>query len=252
MIDTLTLTLHGDVPLDLFAQAIRYFDALVEALGAEVDAEESIDWKVSHLQSGSATVQVRGLSEDFDAVERAVRAYAAVGEALQHNEPIPFSPTIQRSAQALTRLLNGHITSLSFTTDTSTHVVQSVATDENAEQQAKWLVAWGSLTGDVGAISTRPQLQFTLYDSLFDKAVGCYLNRESERLAREIWNKRVTVTGRIYRRAEDGKPVRIRDVANVQVLSPTGGDFRRVRGADPWQPGDELPEVVIRRLRDAS
>ena len=251
MIDTLTLTLHGEIPLDLFAKAVQHFDALVESIADDVSADETITWDVSHLASGSATVQVRGLSNDLDAIERAVRAYDAVGDALQRGEIIPFSPIVQRNAYALTSLLNGHITSLTLSTDTSIHVVESPASEEDEEQPAKWLVAWGTLTGEVGAISTRPRLQFTLYDSLFDKAVVCFLDNTSERLAREVWNKRVVVTGQIYRRVDDGRPVRVRNIVDVRVIDMPVGDFRRARGAIPWQPSDNLPEVTIRRLRDA-
>lgn len=251
MIDTLTLALHGDIPLDLFALAVKRFDALVDGLTDEVAGSETITWTVSRLQSGSAIIEVRALSKDPDAIERAIRAYDAVGEALKRGEPIPFSPSVVRNAHALTSLLNGHITSISFSTQEATHVVKSNVTEEDVEEPSKWLIAWGSVTGDVGAISTRPALQFTLYDTLFDKAVVCHLSRNLDSLAREIWNKRVTVTGRVYRRIDDGRPIRVRDIVDVQSLESTNQDFRRARGAVPWRSSDELPEVTIRRLRDA-
>jgi hypothetical protein len=34
------------------------------------------------------------------------------------------------------------------------------------------------------------------------------------------------------------------------ILRPPAGDYRRARGAIPWQPGDEPAEASIRRLRD--
>lgn len=251
MIDTLTLILHGQIPVGLFARAIGHFAALLDSVAAEVAGPDVIRWDIDRLNTGSAIVQVRGLSEDFEAVEQAVRAYDAIGEALHRGEPIPFSPSVQRSARALTGLLDGHIHSISFATQAATHVVQAHTTEEDAEQAQEWLVSWGTLQGEVGAISSRPRLQFTLYDSLFDKAVACYLTKDNESLAREIWRKRIAVTGRVYRRVDDDRPIRVSHVVDVRVLDAPAGDFRRARGAIPWQPGDELPEVYIRRVRDA-
>ena len=42
----------------------------------------------------------------------------------------------------------------------------------------------------------------------------------------------------------------VRRDANRLPPSPPGS-YREARGVVPWQPGDALPEVAIRRLRDA-
>ena len=42
----------------------------------------------------------------------------------------------------------------------------------------------------------------------------------------------------------------VRRDANRLPASPPGS-YRAARGVVPWQPGDELPEVAIRRLRDS-
>lgn len=253
MNDTLTLSLFGNIPLRLFTIAIRQFDLLVKELTAEAaGSEAAIQWDVSHLRSGSATIQVRGLSDDFDAVERAVRGYDAIGEALERHEPIPFSAAVQRPVYALAGLLNGHITALALTSDDKTHNVTSPVTEDEVEQPARWATSWGVLRGEVGAIAKRPSLQFTLYDSVFDRAVACYLTKENEQIAREIWGKQVAVTGFIYRRVDDGRPIRIRNIASVEQVSQASGDIRQARGALPWRHGDEFPEEIIRRWRRVS
>lgn len=251
MNDTLTLSLFGNIPLRLFTDAIRQFDLLVKELTEEAaGADAAIQWDVSHLRSGSATIQVRGLSDDFDAVERAVRGYDAIGEALKRQEPVPFSNAVQRPAYALTRLLNGQITSLALSTDVErVYTIDRRVSKEQVERSTRWLSAWGVLYGEVGAIAKRPRMQFTLYDSLFDKAVACHLTTESEQLAREIWGKRVAVTGNIVRSVDDGRPIRVNKIVNVEVEDRPPGDFRIARGVIPWQYGDELPEVTIRRWR---
>jgi phage tail tube protein FII len=39
-------------------------------------------------------------------------------------------------------------------------------------------------------------------------------------------------------------------IQSIDILRPPAGDYRRARGAIPWQPGDEPAEASIRRLRD--
>lgn len=255
MNDTLTLNLFGEnIPLKLFATAIRHFNTLVTELTAEVaGVADAIDWDISKLHAGSAIIQVRAQSDDFAAVERAVRGYDALSEALYRHDPVPFGRAIQQSAYALTRLLNGCITGIAFSIDNApVRNITSCVTAEQVEQQAQWLTSWGTICGEVGAIAKRPRLQFTLYDSLFDKAIACYLTRENEQIARSIWGKRVAVTGVVVRRADDGRPIRVRNITNVEVDDQPLGDFRRARGAIPWQHGDEFPEENIRRWRSVS
>ncbi len=258
MNDTLELQLNGSIPVGLFGTTVERFSALLNALTLEVaglDAsaskpEEIILWNIADLQHEETTiVRARGDADSLETVDRAVRAYDAVGEALRLTDPIPFSEPVQKSAYKLTAVLNGHITSLALSTDANKHLIAAPATKAQAERPNLWQVSWGTLRGEVGAITKRPNLQFTLYDSYFDRAVACFLSREDEALARSVWGKQVEVTGQIYRRIKDDRPVRVRNIVDVQPLSPSG-DFRRARGVVPWQPGDELPEVTIRRLRD--
>lgn len=255
MNDTLTLSLFGDnIPLNLFATAIRHFNTLVAELTTEVaGVATAIQWDISKLHASSAIIQVRAQSDDLDAVERAIRGYNALSEALYHHDPIPFGRALQQPAYALTKLLNGRITGLAFTIDNApVRNITSRITAEQVEQQAHWLTSWGTIRGEVGAIAKRPRLQFTLYDSLFDKAIACQLTQENEQIARSIWGKRIAVTGIVIRRADDGRPIRVRNITNIEVDDRPLGDFRRARGAIPWQHGDELPEDNIRRWRSVS
>ena len=44
--DTLTLILDGDIPLDLFAIAVTHFGGMVGALSNEVADDETIEWQI--------------------------------------------------------------------------------------------------------------------------------------------------------------------------------------------------------------
>ena len=71
--------------------------------------------------------------------------------------------------------------------------------------------ALGSIEGIVHTLQRREGLVFALYDSLLDRRVLCYLQPEQEEKMREIWGKRVRVTGSISR-----------DAPSRAVLSPYG------------------------------
>lgn len=108
---TLTLKLNGDVPLALFAQVIQHFNALVDGLTVEVTGEE-FPWEVADLHGGSAYVAVVARSDDDIQVDKVLRAYDEVGEALRRHEPIPYSPTVAHAAWSIANLVDGKIKSV--------------------------------------------------------------------------------------------------------------------------------------------
>lgn len=252
--ETLTLKLNGEIPLDLFARAVTQFSGLIGALSDEVADEEPVEWHIAHLSSGSAVIDVRPYSDDIEAVDRIVRAYDEIAEALNRREPVPFSQTVAGYAYGLTALLNGKITSLSMLTRFNQFTISQPAPDgERAENQAAaHRPSYGELRGEVGAIVRRPRVQMTVYDELFDRGIPCYLDKTWSDKVSQFWGKQIAVTGLIYRDELTDRPYKVRGVVNVHILRPSAGNFRRARGAIPWQPGDEPAEVTIRRLRDES
>src|SRR5262245_35194340 len=74
-------------------------------------------------------------------------------------------------------------------------------TSEVFTQEPRRTVEVDILTGIVRTISTRPRLRLTLDDSLFNRVVYCYLAPDQQELARTVWNKRVEITGLVYRDA---------------------------------------------------
>lgn len=47
----------------------------------------------------------------------------------------------------------------------------------------------------------------------------------------------------------DGRFDLVEELYEERLLTKDAADFRRARGVIPWEPGDELPEDAIRRLR---
>lgn len=245
---TITVVLGGDVPLDQFAKGMQYFYRLIDALTQELSGKSKIDWIIDELADGSAIATIRGYAEQEEDVERVVNAYAVVGRALEQHNVIPYSPRVANAARNLTSVLNGKITSIRFETGDSASMVTTGALD----QSRAYLAAFGAVEGRIETLRSRHRKSFTLYDSLNDLAVYCSLRADQAELVRDAWDKRVTVEGWIKREPTTGRPVEINPVENVTILPEVApGSYRRARAIAPARPGDESPEAVIRRLRDA-
>jgi hypothetical protein len=245
--DTLILTLNGEIPLAEFAKALEHFSELVGALSNEIAGSLEVEWEVVHLESGSATASVQGSSTMEGVVERIVEAYETVGRSLEIGAPIPYSDQVIEEAKAITRVLNGKIKSVSFKTDQ----FEAEVVEPSSEVEVKREYLPGTITGEVDTLSRRRGLKFMLYDHLFDKAVVCNLKENQQEIMREAWGKRVTVHGSILRDPETGRPLAAHNITKVEIHPDNlPGSYKRARGAIPWKEGMELPESVIRRLRD--
>lgn len=245
---TLTVALGGDVPLDLFAISMQRFRQLIDALTQEVSGKANIAWIVDELAGGSAIATIRGKAEQEEDVERVVKAYAAVGRALERHEVIPYSTQVADAARSLTSVLNGKITSVRFETGDEASIVTTGVPNRSQAH----LAAFGAVEGRIETLRSRRGKSFTLYDSLDDLAVYCSLRPDQGALVRDAWEKRVIVEGWIKREPTSGRPVSINPVENVTILPELSpGSYRRARAVAPAGPGDEPPEALIRQLRDA-
>ncbi len=246
--DRIGLILNGDVPLELFAEAMRYFSELIDQLSREIGKDAEIEWQIVDLDAGSASATVCGISPNFDLVERVVNAYETVGNSLELKKTIPYSSAVVKAANAITDILDGKISSLEFfTTDYSSHITESTT----AEGKVTRCRIYGSVSGLVETLSRRQTLRFVLYDNLFDRAVKCFFEEHQREMMRNVWDKKVSVTGMILRDWATGRPLEVRDIERVEIISdPLRGSFKNVRGVIPWREGDEFAEKTIRRVRD--
>lgn len=248
--DTLTFALEGDVTLGYFAIALSEFDALLNNLSKEVGGDAKIDWMVEELYAGSAIGTFHGIYEDVKIVETIVDAYEEVGDALSSGRDIPFSEAVRRNARNITSILDGRITAVRFETPARDFLISSKTLAGVKVPPMKY--GLGTVKGTIQTLSMRKKLSFTIWDSLFDKPVNCYLKEGDEERMRNAWGKPAVVSGKIGRQAETGRPIVIREVKSIHILEkPEPGSYRRARGVLPWGQGDEKPEAILRRLRDA-
>ena len=247
--DTLTFALEGDVVLEQFASAINNFNTLLNGLSNEVGGGAKVEWVIEELYSGSAVATFHGVHEDIKIVENIIDAYEDVGDYLASGKEIPFSSGVKRSAQNLTNILNGKISMIRF--ETPMRDITISGKSHAGEKAPPMKYSRGTVKGTIQTLSMRKRLYFTIWDSMFDRPVNCYLKEGQEEIMRNAWGKRAIVSGKIGRQAETGRPVVIRDVGDIRTLEdPIPGSYKRAKGVIPWVEGDELPEDTIRRLRN--
>ncbi len=248
--ETLTLALEGDVALGEFANALTNLHSLLNQLAKEVTKDTEVAWLIDELYTGSAVATFRGVNGDMSAVENVVNAYEEVGDSLQTGRDIPYSTAVKRHANDLVSVLDGGVTEIRFQTPAKDIIIVSKPLGGGQVTQLKY--AWSSVKGTIETLSRRKKLSFTLWDSLFDKPVGCYFKEGQEDTMRNAWGKHAFVSGRVGRRADTGRPVVIRDVKQIRLLEDVEpGSYMRAKGVFPWTTDSELPENIIRRLRNA-
>ncbi len=256
--DTVTLVLSGEIMLTDFTRAVSGLQRLVRSLSAEVSPGAKVRWIVDSLEAGSTIATIRGVASDGDgsaAIERIAQAYIEVGEALARHEPMSFSLKVQRQAHGLTAVLKRSVESIRFETADGDATITQEAVTAGRPAEVRALGergAYGAVEGRVQTLSNRGGLRFTLYDSLDDHAVSCYLVEGHEDVMRDAWGRRAIVEGWVSHDPVTGRPQTIRRVQAVQVLPETKhGGYRDARGAVPVESQELRPEAAIRRLRDA-
>lgn len=250
--DTLTFTVEGSLELADLTGALRLFTDFVQTLGADIAKGTPVHWHIEAVKGGSLTAVLRGeveASEASEVPERIIRGIGIVTTSLVTGEPIPYSAPVQAAAIALTRAIHGSITALHIQTDESDVTLTTPIPAE--EERGLRTHALGSIDGTVQTLQRREGYIFTLYDSLLDRPVRCFLHPDQEPLMREAWGKRVCVTGRIGRDALTGRAIDIRDIMAVQILPEVPvGTYTKALGLLASE-DHTLPEVLVRRLRDA-
>ncbi|MFN8187800.1 MAG: hypothetical protein U0R69_12085 [Gaiellales bacterium] len=253
--DTVTLALEGDVSLPAFAEAVQRFSGLVDALSRDVAGHPELRWVVSELEAGSALATARGVGEPA-AVESVADAYLEVGQALERGVEPAFAGSVRDEAFALMSVMDHEIEAIRFETAKADATVRRI--ERPAEETAPTgppaavSAAYGGVQGRVQTLTSRGGLRFTLYDTLFDRAVSCYLEEGMEDIMRDVWGRVAVVEGWVMRDRVTGRPQTVRRVRGVTVVHGATPDaYLAARGAVQPTPSSPAPEITIRRLRDA-
>ena len=241
--DTLTFEMGGRVELGQFHEGVSRFRRLVGAL----TPRQGVKWVVEDLQPGSAVITLRGESETPGQVEKIVSDYGDIGNSLETNAPLHYNLRVKQAVKRVQELADS-VEYVRFETPLVDYMFFGSDTDS---VDRKDRVSIGVVTGRVQTLSNRGSLRFSLYDTIHDKAVSCYLQPGQEEQMREAWGRRARVSGQVTRDSNSGLPKVIRQILNIEILEEiAAGSFRLAKGVIPWQSGDTLPENVIRQLRD--
>ena len=246
---TLTLALEGEITSTQFAQAMTNLDKLVRAITAEVGANRDVKWVIDDLQKSSAVATLRAVTDSPEKADQAIQVYEQVGQALSDGLPVPFSKKIDDSARALVGILGGGITSIKLETASLDRLITSAPPTLAARAISD---AYGAVEGRIQTLTNRASLRFTLYDTLHDKGVSCYLDEGQEERMRGLWGKMAVVEGLVSRSPESGRPLTIRNITSIErTPEEPEGDYTRAIGIISIPEGAPMPEEIIRRMRDA-
>lgn len=257
---TVTLKMHGTVTLGAFATAVENLCKLVSELSAEAKAP-GMQWDITALEAGSAEMTAcADLADDFteDQADFVVASYIKIGRELaEHRQLSEYRARIRKPALALGEIAKLGVEEVVFETSEADAIVRAepieVATQALTGTIAFPVATHGTVTGRVQALSNRGGLRFTLYESVNDRAVSCYLSRGDEDVMIDIWGKLATVEGTVSRDPATGRAIAVRQVRDVETHDECTPDaYKAARGAVVPMPGTDLPEDVIRRLRDAN
>lgn len=247
----MTLALEGEVTLTDFSKAIREFEGLLKDLSNEVAAKAKIEWIIENLESSSAIVTARGIGRESDRIERVVSAFESIGASLERGNDIDYSPKIKKRIDSLIDVIDEKITAIRFETDPE-HSWTVGGKDKDSGSPISIIYTYGSIQGLVESMSKRKKLIFKLWDNLFDQAVTCYISEEYKNKMRDVWDKRVIVSGTIGRKSDSGMPVIVKNIADIEIVPEVSkGTYKRAKGVFANVHNDELPEITLRKLRDA-
>ena len=207
--DTITLALDGDVSLDDFAKAMQNFMRLANALTRTAGDRKSVEWVVDQLDRSSAVVTVRGESRSVSAVEHIAEAYLTVGRSLSEGNRIPFPKKVREPAERLAELLDDRLPSIRFETLEAEVSIRSERNTTGTDRVSEFIHGVGAVEGMVQALSSRRGLRFTLYDTINDKAISCYLDEGRESIMRDAWGRRALVEGLVTRDPDSGRAVSV-------------------------------------------
>lgn len=248
--ETLTFHLDGEVSLMQFRRAVEAFSEIVSRLTHDVAKDDGVRWIIESLDGGSARETVRGISHrNVASVHKVVAAFEDVATHMQRGDAsVGRTKAVQRSADEFLRMLDEGLLGVRFETEERDFTVARPA--DGARFSVPVVTSLGAVDGKIQTVSDRGSLRFTLYDTMNDRAISCYLRKGDEDRLRGLWGHRAIVEGRLSRDGSTGRPLTIRDITDIVPMPDVDTDWRAGIGAVPTGPNGLSAEDAIRRVRD--
>ncbi len=256
---TVTLKLQGVVTVAALSRALQSFTALIRELSADAGAR-GMAWDVTGLEAGSAQATAcADLADRFteQQADLVAHAYLDVGRELAQGRDLhQYRARVRKPAFALAAAIGADVDAVVFETPEGDALAARESGVESPDVEGDVLAfptaSLGAVTGRVQSLSRHGGLRFTIYDAMDDKAVSCYLDKDSELLMIDVWGKIATVEGVLSRDPRTGRALAVRQISDIVAHDDCGpNDYRVAKGAVIPLPGAARPEGIIRRLRDA-
>lgn len=246
--DSVTFRIDGELTIEKVADAFSRFGKVLQAL--EQDQLARVRWVLAGLDYGSAAITARAEPLDDDAVAKIAtmtERYLSAGREVSSGRVDGATPLL-RVVRDLTEIAAEENRVILETADDEL-IFTAPVSPLPLPPGAQTTKSLGTVRGRVETLSHRKGFRFTLYELTTDRPVSCYLQADHEDLMRDVWGHIADVTGVVTRDADTGRPLTVRRVTSVDVV--TEGEamgFLRARGVVG---GTEPADAVVRRIRDA-
>ena len=247
-----TLSIKGELSLADSAAAFMNFSKLLSAISDEAVPEHDVTWRPDDLAVGSMEMTARAESDSAGVLDEIDVQYLSVGRSIASPNGHRFAPPIAHAAGGLAALVPDRARAMRFETPSGRATVGDASQWPQEDPHVAPTTSLGSVEGFVQTVTSRGGMRFTVFDSLNDRAVRCFLSDGDEELMRGVWGKRAVIDGSVTRDGATGRPLTIRDITRATVIEPPPpGSYRNARGVLVRAGSTPRAETIIRRLRDA-
>ena len=214
------LSLTGDdIPLEAFINAAGELSGLLSELELSVSGARNLDWYVSDLRMGSASLAIRPMPKaryGADCVDTIISA-ALSGLGMVEKEPMRpdyFTDDALKRAKALAGSVASHTGVIAIFGGGGSMPVQRVPLTRRLAVHVDQLmgttsVAVGSLEGTLEALSIHGGVEFAIYDAITDRRIRCKCDRETLNQVMEYLGHRLSVGGEVRFNVQ-GEPMSIK------------------------------------------
>jgi hypothetical protein len=260
--DSVILKLDGKVSVADFRTVVDAFSDLLMTLTAETNAEAAVDWLLSDLRSGSATLTSRGLFANVEGehtIDIVVGRYEDLARAAGDGTIDKFSDGVQKAMRSLTSVVNGKIPRVFMGTPDEPELgkierpIETVE-DVNAAQKVIEPRPYNraAIKGQIVSLDQKHGIYFTLQEAYSYRYVRCYPGKEHRTNLGNYWENRtwVIVEGTYIRYGDIPTMTQITDV--VPLPDGAKGGWRAAIGAAPREPqaGEISSADAVRKVRD--
>jgi hypothetical protein len=261
--DSVIIKIDGKVTVADFRTVIDAFTDLMLTLTAEANGDAAVEWVVSDLRFGSATIESRavaGSPEDRETADLVVTRYEALLHAVNRGQIDRFSDPVREAMQAITSVVNGQIPRILMGTPDDPAIAkldrrlgELPPAEQTVEEAAPRPRTRSAVKGQIVTLDDKRGTNFTLQDAYTQRHVRCYPGKEHRSNLGTYWERKtwVVVEG-LYTRYE-GKAT-LTQITDISPL-PGGirGGWRQAVGAAPRSADAQniSSADAVRRVRDA-